>query len=108
MIVSIAIVGLLVALLLPAVRKVRRDLNRPRRHAQRVGAKLTVRREQIEAAGRVWDARRLDADWTDEQITYRRTTWIAADAPIYGIVKMIQTADGEPVAAMELVDHGAR
>ncbi len=95
------------SLVLPAVRKVRRDLNRPRRHARRVGAKLTVRREQIEAAGRVWNARRLDADWTDEKIAYRRTTWIAADGPIYGIVKMIQAADGKPVASMELVAHGA-
>ena len=93
-------------LVLPAVRNEPRDLNRPRQHALRVKAQLTVTQERIEAAGRRWNVRRLDAVWTDEEIHYRRTTWIAEDAPIYGVVRMIQTADNEPVATMKLIEFG--
>jgi hypothetical protein len=89
---------------LPAVRVEPRDLNRPRQEAQRRDAHLTVTAESIDVAGRRWSARRIAATWTDEEIDYRQTTWLAADAPLYGILKMIQTADGEVSASMELLD----
>ena len=93
-------------LVLPAVRVEPRDLNRPRQHARKHDARLTVTPDAIEIAGRRWNARRLDASWTDEEIRYRRITWIADDAPLYGVLKMTQTADGEEVASMQLIEFG--
>ncbi len=94
-------------LALPARRVERRDLNRPRAHARRVGAELTAVEERVTVAGRAWAARRLDTAWTDEEIEYHRTTWLAETAPAYGILRMRQTAAGRPVASMELIAFGA-
>jgi hypothetical protein len=93
---------------LPATRQERSDEDRITAHARRVGAEVTTSESPIEAAGMRWPCRLITEAWTDEGVGYVRRTWYHDAAPVYGMVKMEQAADGQPVAFMELVDYGPR
>ena len=93
---------------LPATRHERSDEDRIAAHARRVGAEVTTSESVVEAAGMRWPCRLITETWTDEGIRHVRQTWYHEAAPVHGVVKMEQTADGAPAAFMELTDYGPR
>jgi hypothetical protein len=91
---------------LPTIRPERADEDPIAAHARRVGAQVTVEEAVLEAAGRRWPCRLVTEDWLEEGVRYVRRTWICEAVPVYGIVRMEQTADGRPAASMDLLEYG--
>ena len=91
---------------LPTIRTEPTDTDWALRAAARVKADLTIRHTSLNVAGRTWQTRLTLARWTYERVRYERRTWMASDAPIYGLVRMIQTADDRLDTSMELVAFG--
>ena len=92
----------------PAVRGERRDEDPFVTHAKRTRSAVAVTEADVEAAGATWPCRVITETWTDEDVAYVRRSWVCERAPDYGLVRMEQTADGEPVASLELIDWGPR
>ncbi len=92
----------------PTLRPERADEDPIAAHARRVDARVVLTDAAVEAAGRRWPCRIVTESWLDEGVRYVRRTWCCEALPVYGIVRMEQTADGEPAASMELLDYGPR
>ncbi|MGB9625728.1 MAG: hypothetical protein ACPMAQ_12800 [Phycisphaerae bacterium] len=92
----------------PTIRPERADEDPIAAHARRVDAQVVVADAAVESAGRRWPCRVVTESWLDEGVRYVRRTWYCQALPVYGIVRMEQTADGQPAASMELMDYGPR
>ncbi len=92
---------------LPAIRTEPVDVDWALRAAEQVRAQVTTRQTRLTAAGRTWQTRLTIARWTFEGVEYERRTWTAADAPLYGVVRMLMTTGDALTASMELVAFGA-
>jgi hypothetical protein len=92
---------------LPARRYERPDIDHVRRHAEGVGAAVTTDTASVEVAGRMWRCRLIEQRWTAEDVSYVRKTWRCPEVPVYGIVRLVQTANTELQTRMELVAYGA-
>jgi hypothetical protein len=93
---------------LPTIRPERADEDAIAAHARRVGAQVTAERAVLDVAGRRWPCRLVTESWLDEGVRYVRRTWCCEAAPVYGVVQMEQTTEGQMTASMELVDFGAK
>ncbi len=91
---------------LPTIRTERTDVDWALRDAERHQADLTVRNTTIRVAGRSWPARLTIARWRFERVYYERHVWTSAEAPMYGVLRMILTADDKLHASSELVGYG--
>jgi len=90
----------------PATRQDRRDWEpQLRRGAAAQGSRRTSR-ASVQAAGRTWNAILFEDQWSDEGVEYRRRTWVSAEAPVFGLVRMELTGDGMLEARLELTACG--
>jgi hypothetical protein len=78
------------------------------RQAERREAIRSARTEEVEAAGRQWQATLYEDRWTDEEIQYVRRTWVSPRAPYHGILRMELYGDGQLEAKLTLTDYGPR
>lgn len=58
--------------------------------------------QTIRVAGRAWEARLYEDRWVDEETRYVRRTWVSDAVPVFGMVRMTLTGDGEAEAELEL------
>jgi hypothetical protein len=95
----------------PAVREDPPDFDPLRRDAECPGVSRTIAPRTIRTAGREWEALLHEDRWVDEdEVHYVRRTWVSAQAPVFGIVRMelygstepAETGDGELEARLEL------
>ena len=93
-------------LALPATRKERRDLDPLDAQARPAGAERSASETNLEAAGRAWDAVVCEDRWTDEEIHYVRRTWVSAQAPVFGTIRMELYGDNILEARLELTAFG--
>lgn len=91
---------------LPAVRKETTDVDWALRAAGQHKADVTTHHTTLTVAGRTWQTRLTIARWRFEGVNYEQRTWTAADGPIYGVIKMLQTADDSLAASMDLIAFG--
>ncbi len=70
------------------------------------GAVVEFGSETIDAAGRSWTCRRTVARRQLGTTTLERRTWMSADAPLEGLVRMELRADGRLTARLELIAFG--
>lgn len=91
---------------LPAERIEPVDLDWALRAAERDDAEVVASKTTLRVADRDWPVRLTIARWRFEGVMYERRTWTSPDAPIYGVVRMILTADDKLAASMELVGLG--
>lgn len=70
------------------------------------GAVVEFGSETIDAAGRSWTCRRTVARRQLGAATLERRTWMSADAPLEGLVRMELRADGRLTARLELIAFG--
>jgi hypothetical protein len=92
---------------LPATRTEPPDVDWALRSAGTSKAHVTAAQTTLTAVGRTWATRLTLARWIYEGINYERRTWTAADGPIYGVIRMVMTADDKLAASMELVAFGS-
>jgi hypothetical protein len=90
----------------PTVRTEPIDVDWALRAAAQFDASVTEGRTTLNVAGRQWQTRLTSARWRREGVNYERRTWTAPDGPIYGVIRMILTADDRFFASMELVSFG--
>lgn len=67
---------------------------------------ITCESQKLDLAGRSWDARRCESRWVDEEIHYLRKTWLSAEAPVYGLLRMDLYGDERLEASLELSAFG--
>ena len=91
---------------LPAIRAEPSDVDWAIRSANQVKAHVTAAETTLTAANRTWRTRLTTARWTYEGVAYERRTWTAPDGPLYGIIRMVLTADDQLAAGMDLVAFG--
>ncbi len=91
---------------LPAERREPLDLDWAMRAAERDDAEVVASETSLRVAEKDWPVRLTIARWRFEGVMYERRTWTSAAAPIYGVVRMILTADDKLAASMELVAWG--
>lgn len=92
---------------LPATRSDRRDFDPLADQAHHEGVQRTTRRATVRAAGRSWEATLYEDRWIDEDLEHVRRSWVCADAPVFGLIRMELTAGGELEAQLELTSFGS-
>jgi hypothetical protein len=92
---------------LPTIREETTDVDWALRAAKQKKADIVARPTTLTVAGKTWKTRLTIARWRFEHVNYEQRTWTAADGPIYGVVKMLLTADETLAASMELVAFGS-
>ncbi len=90
----------------PATREDQRDFDPPARQAEIARATRQMTPVQIDAAERRWNALLYEDRWTDEEIAYVRKTWVSADAPVFGTIRMELYGDESLEARLELRRFG--
>ncbi len=91
---------------LPATRVEPIDVDWALRADEVAKAEVASAATTLTAAGRAWNTRLTIARWTFEGVNYERRTWTASEGPIYGIIRMILTADDKLAADMDLIEYG--
>jgi hypothetical protein len=86
---------------MPAIREEPRD-DDPLAWEIPAGASRQTTPVTIRTAGREWNATLYEDRWIDEGINYIRRTWVSPDAPIFGMIRMEMTGNGQVEARMEL------
>lgn len=91
---------------MPAVREEPRTLDPLERQAHRVQAQRSASPQIITVANRAWEATCYQDRWTDEEVTYARSTWVSNSAPVFGTLRMEHVGDGRTEAGLELISFG--
>ncbi len=90
----------------PATRQDAQEIDPVAREALKHEADRTGRRAKIDAADRTWDAICYEDQWTDEAVEYVRRTWVSAEVPVFGTIRMELWGNGELEAKLELIALG--
>lgn len=90
----------------PATREDGREIDRLAKQASTQNTAWQVNRVRITLLGRDWDALLFEDRWTDEDIPYLRRTWVNADVPVFGLLRMEMHGDEILEARLELIGYG--